>query len=537
MPFVKYARANVVYPHVSPVAWGNIRQASTGMPKVARSGQPSDNLIDRASGIIGGQFNPNDYLLTHATIVASVDVYSPAGIKTGSISENGFKINRRYSDFRVKSDCDKFINNNLDGWSRGVLAKSYHTFTGGHNFLEHVQVEDLSKGRIIDAVARDIGDSLYVDILIATSRKHRDLVAAIQNGKMGTLSMGCTVDGTICTKCGHWAADETEMCPDIKYAKGNIFIDDEGKRHRIAELCGHDSIDPTGGVQFIEASWVETPAFTGAVMRNILEPTPIVASRVSRILSEPPAAWVEGAQRRVAYSSEGHKATAELVKATRLAPAKAAPVDLTTLRRANDGSFVVDKVEKLASNDPFLAGWITADDDEVAPEEAPKDEAPAPKEEAKAPAPKEEAPKDEAPKKEAPKDEAPKDEAPADDAPAKKTPTDDVDPSTNENLNHQASSKVYQAGIDAMVRTANSDPALIDSVASYNAALGIDIPVPVYRAALKVGRHTQYDAASFKAACLVAYGRKPTQSELHRTLRLSMLLSRRWSSGGTPAGK
>ena len=63
---------------------------------------------------------------------------------------------------------------------------AYPTFVGGHNFQEHVQIEEQSKGRIIDAVARDIGDSLYVDILVATHRKHAALVQDIQAGKMAT---------------------------------------------------------------------------------------------------------------------------------------------------------------------------------------------------------------------------------------------------------------------------------------------------------------------------------------------------------------
>jgi intein/homing endonuclease len=85
---------------------------------------------------------------------------------------------------------------NCDCWSRPVLLASYPTFVGAHNFIEHVQIEDLSKGRIIDAVARDVGDSVYVDILIATDRQHEDLITAIESGKMATLSMGCFVPGT-----------------------------------------------------------------------------------------------------------------------------------------------------------------------------------------------------------------------------------------------------------------------------------------------------------------------------------------------------
>lgn len=137
---------------------------------------------------------------------------------------------------------------NCDAWDRQTLLKSYRTFIGAHNFVEHVQIEDLSKGRIIDAVARDIGDSVYVDILIATDRKHTDLVDAIQSGKMSTMSMGCTIDFSCCTKCGNVAVDETEMCfpPETRVlmadgtyrmiqdvAEGDMVVTHTGQAHPV----------------------------------------------------------------------------------------------------------------------------------------------------------------------------------------------------------------------------------------------------------------------------------------------------------------
>lgn len=255
MAMLKTARAVVQNPHVSRREWGDVRTAGRSLgklPSFARSrvaskaGTVPTNLVDQASTIFGSQFSPDNYLLTHATIVASVDVFTPPNVKLGSVLEDGFRVNRKYGDFRVKAECEKFINNNKDAWSRGVLVKAFETFIGGHNFVEHVQIESLSKGRIIDAVARDIGASVYIDILIATDRKHTDLVAAIESGKMGTMSMGCTVDGTICTKCGHWAADETEMC----FPTGTRVLTAEGKYIPIEEVVEGDLvITHTGAVQ------------------------------------------------------------------------------------------------------------------------------------------------------------------------------------------------------------------------------------------------------------------------------------------------
>ena len=285
MAFLRYARANVVQPSIHGLQWDKVRVAS-GAKTI------NSSLKKQAEDILGEPFTPDRFLLTHSTIVCSVDAITPPNTKTGSIEENGQKINRKYSDYRISSGTDKFINNNLDSWSRGVIKKSYQTFIGAHNFVEHIQVEELSKGRIIDAVLRDIGDSIYVDILVATDRKHKDLVKQIESGQMNSMSMGCSVDFTICTKCGHVAADETEMCNHIKYEKGNIFFDEQGNKHRVAELCGHEDIGGTAGVTFIEASWVATPAFTGAVARNTLEIPSDVSKSASDELNEVPEKWI-----------------------------------------------------------------------------------------------------------------------------------------------------------------------------------------------------------------------------------------------------
>lgn len=299
MGFLKYARAEVTKSATDIRSW-----AASSRPKKTRMAG-DENLIDRASEIFGKKFNPDDYLLTHATIVCSVDTELPVDEKSrkiGRVVEDGRKIDRRFANYRVKPECDSLINNNHDCWSREVLLKSYRSFIGGYNFLEHVQIPEQSKGRIIDAVARDVGNSIYIDILVATDRKHEELVRDIESGKMSTMSMGCTVDHTTCTKCGNVAHDDKDMCDHIRHQKGSKFYDASGQVHRVAELCGHESYDPDGGVQFIEASWVGTPAFRGAVMRNILtsDLPEEIHKKAETILASPPPEWASDDQIRFA---------------------------------------------------------------------------------------------------------------------------------------------------------------------------------------------------------------------------------------------
>jgi hypothetical protein len=191
MAFMKYARAQVMHPRVTGAVWQGIRKQASSAPTASK------NLVAQAGEILGEQFTPDRYLLTHCSIVASVDVDTVPNVKLGTEKVGSRTVTRKWADYYIRPECAQFVNNNGDSWSREVLLKSFRTFIGAHNFLEHVQIEEQSKGRIIDAVARDIGPSVYVDILVATDRKHAQLVQDIESGKMGTLSMGCFLPGTM----------------------------------------------------------------------------------------------------------------------------------------------------------------------------------------------------------------------------------------------------------------------------------------------------------------------------------------------------
>lgn len=485
MAFLKKANATLTRPQLSAETWQNFRDSAPGrivdpFRRTASGPSKDGNLVNRASEIFGRSFKPSDYLLTHCTIVCSVDTHEVTGVKTGSVMDDGQRITRKWADYRIKPECDKFINNNLDAWSRPVLLSSYPSFVGAHNFVEHVQVEDLSKGRIIDAAIRDIGPSLYVDILVATDRKHNDLVAAIESGRLDTLSMGCSVLATLCTKCGNVAADETELCSHVKYMKGNKFFDERGHPHRVAELCGHIEMQPTGGVQFIEASWVASPAFPGAVMRNILEaPSADISKRAEEILSTPPPQWT--GDLRAAASEQ-------------MPPGNSVTPSPESAKPASKSAFE-------GFDDPSEGG-----DEE--PEKSPLDKAKDEIYEALIEDAKQRA------KKEIRQRE--QEEAVSD---------GELGTSRNESVNRQAniSPAQYKAGVDAFIRTSSSDGDFLNNLALFNESHGIGIPVRLYRAALDVGPITHFPSPQdFLGACRKAM-RIQTTDQLSDQDRISLM--------------
>lgn len=281
MAFLKYANASVQKFDLTRGEWDSI---------CASSVSPAPDFKHRgAAKVLIQEYDPKRYLLSHCTIIASVDT-ELVSAPLGRHMVDGFQIDRRYNDFYITPGTSQFVNNNFDAWERKLLLASFKTFIGAENYVEHIQIPELSKGKIIDAAARNIGDSIYIDILVATGRQHAPLVKAIQSGELGTLSMGCSVTATTCTKCGNVAEDETKLCPHIRWFKGSDFIDEMGKKRKIAELCGHISAEP-GSVKFIEASWVANPAFKGAVIRNILSPEEIsgsVGQQLQAAFAEPP---------------------------------------------------------------------------------------------------------------------------------------------------------------------------------------------------------------------------------------------------------
>lgn len=477
MAFLKRANAMVVHPRISHRGWGGIR-------KVASSGS-SRNLTDQAREILGDSLHSDKYLVTHCTIVASVDVDTVPGVKLGNVKVGSKSVDRRYADYHIKPSSSQFVNNNGDSWSRDVLRMAFPTFIGAHNFREHVQIEEQSKGRIIDAAARDIGDSLYIDILVATDRKHAALVQDIEAGKMATLSMGCTTDFSICSQCGHHAVDETQLCDHIKYAKLNTFLDDSGQKRVIAELCGHkdynENPDAPGGVRFIEASWVAVPAFPGAVMRNILSPGEVSDDHVRKVLASPPPQWSDRA----------------VAKAARLV------VPSSAYTRTAFGED--DEAGDVASDEPKAP----FQDVEDALYDSLKSRV------------KERLEKDLA-------------QANVEDAVEPDSAMDPNDNVIKEGKVRSAATSRYAAALSTLIHVASSPAALVEGVARTNEAYGIKVSRDLYRAALKAGVPTRYPTPHrYLFACRKAAGRDLRPAEIRVVVRVGTLLAQ-WASTNNP---
>lgn len=195
-----------------------------------------------------------------------------------------------------KSDSIKIGNNFIFGFEKeetetnDMIVYNFET-QNDHSYIvegvavhncEHVQIPALSKGKILDAIIRPVvhhskyGDAnIYlVDILIATDRRHHELVSRIESGKLNTLSMGAVCEVCQCSICGKLIKDDDKNCEHLENYLGSYYKCEDGKKRIVAELCG--ALDENGNYienscNFIEASWVEHPAFEGAVVNAFIE--------------------------------------------------------------------------------------------------------------------------------------------------------------------------------------------------------------------------------------------------------------------------
>ena len=208
------------------------------------------------------RYNPGDFLFSHCSIVASVQTEADG--------------------FSIVEPCEELINANGNAWTNAVLPHCFRTFVGGENYFEHVQIPELSKGKILDAVLRPVtyvgksgkkAEIFYVDILVATNRRHESIISRVSSGELSTLSMGCLANFVQCSGCGKIFGDNDQSCQHLEnYLKRYTNVN--GIRKVIAELVG--AVDKNGNYidescVYIEASWVENPAFGGAVVNFLIE--------------------------------------------------------------------------------------------------------------------------------------------------------------------------------------------------------------------------------------------------------------------------
>ena len=112
MAMYRYGHASVAKPSISPDDW------TDHIYKGACSG---DKCRMKTAKSIIAKYSPDKYILSHCTIIAAVD--------TELADSKDAK-----SDYYIRPEFSKFVNNNGDAWSKQMLMACYKTFIGGENY-------------------------------------------------------------------------------------------------------------------------------------------------------------------------------------------------------------------------------------------------------------------------------------------------------------------------------------------------------------------------------------------------------------------
>lgn len=237
----------------------NLSNWETLCKQASTIAEPVKEAVDKEADFqVVGTVDPEKFIYIHTTIMA--------GVKT---AENGFWIT---------PETEKFINDNHDAWKCEDLLKDYKTFKRATTFVEHDQRLEMARGRCVDVIARDMGDTLLIDVLFSVDKRHKDLVANIENGIINAVSMGCSTAQTRCSICGNIASDPSTYCEHLKRGnKGSKFRLPDGSTRRAAEICLSNT--------FFDVSLVANPAFAGAVFRKILSSSEISNHLLANILN------------------------------------------------------------------------------------------------------------------------------------------------------------------------------------------------------------------------------------------------------------
>lgn len=214
--------------------------------------------LDSVADVYAISRNPNDYLLIPVRANSSD---RPNENLDGFQSEELLRYEPRLSKkvFETYLLKPHFVNHNSANFvlSRGALLDSYY------NDLN--PADDETKQIIFDATGKEVSNDEFVEVLIAIdTTKDPILAEAYRNGSVYRFSMGCDVDGTVCSECGNVATNVFEFCDHIKNKMARRRVKNKFGRLVIPfEWCI--------GTIFAELSAVDDPADkTAEIQEGIL---------------------------------------------------------------------------------------------------------------------------------------------------------------------------------------------------------------------------------------------------------------------------
>ena len=153
--------------------------------------------------------------------------------------------------------CDNDVDRDHERFTTDSLYSLEKLFVGKTGILDHDPAARNQKARIIscrvervEGAVNVLGDALYrltARAYIRRTEANRELIEAIEAGIVKEVSVGCSVEKTLCSVCG-----SDMRSPQCSHIKGRTYS---------GTLCVGELCDPTDAYEF---SFVAVPAQRGA---------------------------------------------------------------------------------------------------------------------------------------------------------------------------------------------------------------------------------------------------------------------------------
>lgn len=167
-------------------------------------------------------------------------------------------------------------NGNGDYFPWDHLLKSYTSFIGRNLFLNHNSGDPRNAiGKVLDAypVVDPSSNEKYIECLAKIDAvAHPELARQIQSGILDSCSMGCSVESSQCSVCGHTIySDQDNKCRHMSSGLGKEFTSELDFPE--ANIKKGDAIQAYAinrGLNFTELSVVNVPAWDNAKIVQVI---------------------------------------------------------------------------------------------------------------------------------------------------------------------------------------------------------------------------------------------------------------------------
>jgi hypothetical protein len=175
--------------------------------------------------------------------------------------------------FRAKAIKADEPNSNGDSFSKDELLKAYKSFEGVPFFTNHENQDiEKAKGKIIFAEWDEDENSVYT-IAFVDRDAYPHICRGIEQGYMTGVSMGASVEYSVCNICGNKAERTEDYCSHIQNRKSRKFTGRvrDVRTGEMKDFKDELVFEHNYGIKFIELSGVVDPACPSCHIQGIIK--------------------------------------------------------------------------------------------------------------------------------------------------------------------------------------------------------------------------------------------------------------------------